>query len=177
MGLYVPQPNGTFVGGALWPEYVQAMQTALRGFPNSILVQMADWMGATVVGDTLSLWSDTVHMNVKGHALCADRMMHALGLNGGGMSRLGGNRLHAVLDFGLSGEDTSATTTVTDPYIQSSSVISVSLAGGSADHDPEDGVIEGITLGAGNIIPGVSYDIYGYAPEGTWGRYLVASQY
>lgn len=164
-----------------YPNYIKVMSDLAdsRG-GNTIFVNMADWLGSKVATDTLGLWADTVHMSVKGQALTADRAMHGLGLNGGGENRLGGNKLHVILDFGNypgQEEDTTATTTVLDPYIQSSSVIQVSLAGTTTDHDPEDGVIEGITLGVGNIVPGVSYDIYAYASDGTWGKYLVAANY
>jgi hypothetical protein len=47
---------------------------------------MADWLGPTVVGDTLGLWSDTVHLSAKGHSLTADRFMRAVDINGGGTS-------------------------------------------------------------------------------------------
>jgi lysophospholipase L1-like esterase len=164
-----------------YANYIKVMRDLAdsRG-GNTIFFNMADWLGSKVSTDTLGLWADSVHMSVKGQALTADRVMHGLGLNGGGESRLGGNKLHVILDFGnYAGqeEDTTATTTVLDPYIQTSSVVQVSLAGATTDHDPEDGVIEGITLGVGNIVAGVSYDIYAYAPDGTWGKYLVAANY
>jgi lysophospholipase L1-like esterase len=165
----------------VFPNYVKVMRDLAdsRG-GNTIFFDMGDWLGSKVSTDPLGLWADAVHMSIKGQALTADRVMHGLGLNGGGEARLGGNKLHVILDFGnLSGqeEDTTAQTTVADPYIQSSSVVQVSLAGSTADHDPEDGVIEGITLGVGNIVAGVSYDIFASAPDGTWGKYLVAANY
>lgn len=83
IGLTVPEPNNVFVGGALWPTYVQAMKEALEGFSNSLFVNMADFMGPTVLGDPYFLWSDTVHPNITGHQMWADRLMWALCLNGG----------------------------------------------------------------------------------------------
>lgn len=48
-----------------------------------------------------------------------------------------------------------------------------SVSGSSDDHDPEDVVCEGITVYASNVIPGVSFDVQGFAPNDTWGRYVV----
>lgn len=43
----------------------------------------------------------------------------------------------------------------------------------SADHSAEDAIVEGINFEINNINPGVGFDIMGYAPEGTYGKYTV----
>ncbi len=84
IGLSVAEPNTTFIGGALWPEYLQAMKQSVDAYPNGIFANMADFQGATVAADTLSLWSDGVHMTRKGAQHAADRLLWELCLNGGG---------------------------------------------------------------------------------------------
>lgn len=84
IGMTVPQPTGTFIGGALWPEYIRSMKEALDGYANSIFVDMSDFMGPNVGSDLLGLWNDGVHASRKGHSLWADRLLWALNLNGGG---------------------------------------------------------------------------------------------
>lgn len=85
IGLTVAEPNGTFVGGALWPEYVAAMKSAIEAYPNGIFANMADFQGATVAGDNLGLWAgDGVHLTRKGAQHAADRLLWELCLNGGG---------------------------------------------------------------------------------------------
>lgn len=84
IGLSVAEPNGTFVGGALWPEYLLSMQRSLEAYPNAVFANMADFQGARVVDDNLGLWSDTVHLSRKGSQHAADRLLWELCLNGGG---------------------------------------------------------------------------------------------
>lgn len=43
----------------------------------------------------------------------------------------------------------------------------------SADHTAEDAIVEGVNFEINNINPGVGFDIMGYAPEGTYGKYTV----
>lgn len=82
--LFVPQPNATLLAGTTWQQYIDAAKSACAARTNAYFVNMADFMGPSVAGDTLSLWADSVHMNRKGHAMCADALMRSLFLNGGG---------------------------------------------------------------------------------------------
>lgn len=84
IGLSVAEPDGTFVGGALWPEYTRHMQQAIEAYPNGVFANMADFQGPTVDGDTLGLWGDSVHLSRKGAQHAADRLLWELCLNGGG---------------------------------------------------------------------------------------------
>lgn len=80
----------------------------------------------------------------------------------------------AELNFGYlaGGFGDTATTTVSASWVDVNSVIQIQLSGiASADHDPEDGILEEITAIPINIVPGVSFDIMAYAPNGTWGRF------
>lgn len=82
----------------------------------------------------------------------------------------------ATVDFGFAagGEDANTTVTVPATWVTSFSVIDcLPVAVATADHDPEDVVLEGITAYTGNLRAGVSFDIFASAPSGTWGRYTI----
>lgn len=74
-------------------------------------------------------------------------------------------------------EDTTATATVAGlGWITSQSVIILTFAGVTADHeDPDDAMVEELTAYAGNIVPGVGFDIFASAPNGTWGQYQITA--
>ena len=74
-------------------------------------------------------------------------------------------------------EDTTATITVAGlSWITPQSVIILTFAGTTADHEePDDAMVEGLTAYAGNIIPGVGFDIFASAPNGTWGQYQITA--
>lgn len=81
--MFVSQPNATF-GSYTWQQYKDAAKSAVATRANAYFIDMADFLGPTVAGDTLSLWADAVHLNRKGHAMVADAMMRSLYLSGGG---------------------------------------------------------------------------------------------
>lgn len=83
---------------------------------------------------------------------------------------------NAILDFGFAdgGEGDTATVTVSAPWVDTTSVIVCEAAClVSVDHEVKDAVVEDIRARATNVVPGVSFDIVGYAPNGTWGRHKV----
>jgi hypothetical protein len=43
----------------------------------------------------------------------------------------------------------------------------------TADHTPEDAILEGVQFEINNIVVGTGFDIIGHAPEGTYGKYSV----
>jgi hypothetical protein len=43
----------------------------------------------------------------------------------------------------------------------------------TADHTAEDAIVEGVQFEINNIVAGTGFDIMGYAPEGTYGKYTV----
>jgi hypothetical protein len=85
------------------------------------------------------------------------------------------NSVSATLDFGTpaQGESDTATVTVSAVWVTGSTKLVPSLAGSSADHDAEDGLLEEIILTCTNIVGGVGFDVVGHAPNGTWGRYSI----
>ena len=47
----------------------------------------------------------------------------------------------------------------------------------TADHDPDDYVVEGVTAYISNIVNGVSFDITAGCNDTTWGKYKCTYQY
>jgi hypothetical protein len=91
-------------------------------------------------------------------------------------SLLPANSLQAVVEFSNpSGpEETTAIVTVAAPWVTADSKILCNPFGGATpDHGAEDAMAEGLSAYATNIVPGVGFDIQVYAPNGTWGKYLV----
>jgi len=84
--------------------------------------------------------------------------------------------LQVTVDFGNATGPTEGDTavfTVSSGTVSLTSKFIMTCAGGTADHDLDDVVVEGIVAYASNIIAGVSYDVVAYAPQGSWGRYFV----
>lgn len=77
------------------------------------------------------------------------------------------------VDFGAAISSTEATTTVTgQAWVTASSRILLSAGGEStADHDPEDALIEGVTAIATNLVAGVGFDVIAHSPDGSSGTY------
>lgn len=92
-----------------------------------------------------------------------------IGGTGGGS----GNTGQATVDFGADDNDL-ATVTVAAPWVAASSKIICSPAyEATPEHDPEDVLLEQITVAPGNIVPGVSFDLMAFAPESTFGTYKI----
>lgn len=88
-----------------------------------------------------------------------------------------GNSVQATVDFGIPPgdvitEDTTAKATVAAAWVTAISVLICTVTQ-SVDHDPDDVGVEQIEASAGNIVPGVGFDVIAWAPNGTWGRYTV----
>jgi hypothetical protein len=46
----------------------------------------------------------------------------------------------------------------------------------SADHTPEDAILEGVNFEINNILGGTGFDVIGHAPNGTYGKYSIKCQ-
>jgi hypothetical protein len=92
--------------------------------------------------------------------------------SGGGGGGVSGQ---ATVNFGASSqEDSSAVVTVNTASVSTSSIILVSPSGvATADHDIDDYQWDNISGYVTNIINGVSFDIKGIAPNGSWGQYVL----
>jgi hypothetical protein len=88
-----------------------------------------------------------------------------------------GNFLQVEVDFGFSAgnEGDIARTTVTgQTWVTAGSIILCNpFAGMTPDHSPDDTIVEGLVAYAENIVPGVGFDVVSYAPQNSWGRYLI----
>lgn len=88
----------------------------------------------------------------------------------------GGNWAQVQVDFGNPTgpeEDNTATATVSAAWVTSSTKFVCTVMGGTADHDLEDAVIEGVVAYVTSVTDGVSFDVTAYAPLGSWGRYYI----
>lgn len=119
----------------------------------------------TVVSETTAGQSPAV-----GTSTNYAREDHTHGTPAGGAGATVGQ---ATIDFGAT-EDGIASVTVATASALTASKIQVTPAGvATADHDPDDYMVEGITVGVANIVNATSFDILANAPNGTWGRYTI----
>jgi hypothetical protein len=84
------------------------------------------------------------------------------------------NSVTAILDFGFSSglQGDTARTTVSAVWVTNGMIINVQpYPITTSDHDPDDYALEDLIGVAQNIVPGVGFDIFAYAPNGTWGQY------
>jgi hypothetical protein len=72
-------------------------------------------------------------------------------------------------------EETYVTKTLTGiTWVTNSMFLNCKVLGlTSADHTPEDAILEGVKFEINNILGGTGFDIIGHAPEGTYGKYTV----
>jgi hypothetical protein len=90
------------------------------------------------------------------------------------LAAAGGGRIgQATVDFGVDDNDLISVT-IAAPWVGASSKIVCSPAYETTpEHDPEDAQLEGLTVTAGNIVPGASFDLIAFAPESTFGTYKI----
>ena len=72
-------------------------------------------------------------------------------------------------------EETYVTKTLTGiTWVTGSMFLNCKVLGlTSADHTPEDAILEGVRFEINNIVGGTGFDIIGHAPEGTYGKYTI----
>ena len=81
-----------------------------------------------------------------------------------------------IINFSIyNQEETYVTKTVTGlTWVAADSYITCNVLGlTTADHTPEDAILEGVKFNINNIVAGTGFDIIGHAPEGTYGKYTV----
>lgn len=107
-----------------------------------------------------------------------------LGITKGRVKRLIGNvaldksrdiRMGSItMDFGVSPFGDICLGTVAASFVTSATRINCQpLLTTTDDHDPEDVLLEEIIVRPMNITPGVGFDLMAYAPNGTFGKYLI----
>lgn len=81
-------------------------------------------------------------------------------------------RVTMTFAYQTGAEGDTARVTVPAAWVAADSVIISEISGlATADHDPEDAVIEGLQVRVVNLVNGVSFDLEAYAPNGAWGDY------
>jgi hypothetical protein len=84
------------------------------------------------------------------------------------------NTIQSEIDFGPEETDIASITVTGQPWVTVTSKIVANVAAEStADHDPEDAIIEGLIAYVSNLVPGVGFDLMARAPNSTWGRYKI----
>lgn len=85
-------------------------------------------------------------------------------------------RQQVTISFGCvdRGEDGFVSTHVDASWVLERSRIVITPApAGTIDHEPDDAAVEGIIFRIGSIEPGVGFNLFAFAPQGSWGQYLV----
>lgn len=111
-----------------------------------------------IANDTKKIyqWSSTVYIELSPSS-------------GGGGTTV--NVISQEVNFGTVSDFVSVT--VLAAWVTPTTVISLTITPNLTDHDIEDVLIEEITCTYGNIINGVSFDVYVFAPNETHGRYII----
>jgi Collagen triple helix repeat (20 copies) len=78
-----------------------------------------------------------------------------------------------TVEVNFGAHDDYAITTVSAAWIQSTSILSMTITPNLTDHDIEDALLEGVVCTYGNIVNGVSFDVHCHAPNDTHGRYNI----
>lgn len=84
----------------------------------------------------------------------------------------GGEKVVVTVDFGA-GSDLATAVVTGQAWVTSASAITATLGSATADHDAEDGLIEGITLTVADLVVGDGFTVYAHAPYGTHGQYSI----
>ena len=83
----------------------------------------------------------------------------------------GGNSVVVDVDFGVRGD--FIVQTVPALWVLSTSILMFSVQPNALDHDFEDAILEQLQCTYGNIVVGVSFDLFVHAPQETWGRFKI----
>lgn len=155
----------------LTQERVLAFSTAVftasdNGAGNAYNVNLTAVGTATTVGSASAI--PVLTIDAYGRITSATT---AAAAGGGGV-----NKVQATVDFGFAtgNEGDIASVTVTATWVTATSIIVCTPAGvTTADHDPEDYVIEGIAAYPINIVAGTGFDIVAGARSNTFGNYVI----
>jgi len=88
-----------------------------------------------------------------------------------------GNLVQATVDFGSNSgpitREYDATVAVVADWVTATSIILCSIAGvATAQHGPQDGLVEGLTAQAEDLTPGIGFTLHAYSPKGSYGNYV-----
>lgn len=141
------------------------------GALGNMTIDLASIVVSNTVGSTTRI--PVVAFDVYGRITSATDA--AITSTGGG-SGTTVNTVQSNVDFGFATDQEGdiATVTISATWVMATSnIICMPYAVATADHDPEDYAIEGITAYAANFSSGVGFDIIAAAPNNTWGRYTI----
>lgn len=83
------------------------------------------------------------------------------------------NQIQVEIDFGPD-ENSIARVFVPAPWVSANSIIDCDPASlATDDHDMDDVVVENLSAYATKLQPGVGFNLVAFAPNRTWGRYLI----
>ena len=123
-----------------------------------------------LLGLTLTVFGDNnIYTRLRGSGISADGGFTAGLTFGGGIT-------YPLTGLALSHtENTYVTKTITgQSWVTTDKFITCKCLGlTTADHTPEDAILEGVKFEINNIVAGVGFDIIGHAPEGTYGKYQI----
>jgi hypothetical protein len=142
-------------------SFISPVYHVVKGYYMSVI--LSPTTPAAPAGNTNVIWQSDGQGNISGY----------VPTSGSG----GGNYLQVEVDFGFSAgnEGDIARVTVTgQSWVTAGSVILCNPFGGAtADHSPDDAIVEGLVAYAENVVAGVGFDVVVYAPQNSWGKYLV----
>lgn len=122
-----------------------------------------------LLGLTLTVFGDNnIYTRLLGSGISGDGFTAGL--------TFGGGITYPLTELALSHtENTYVITGVTgQSWVTANSFITCKCLGlTTADHTPEDAILEGVRFEINNIVAGVGFDIIGHAPEGTYGKYQI----
>ncbi len=169
----------TYFGGAAYPQ-ILAPNYANFGSPTVGVANNAAYLNAArSVANRASLSIEsgvTVTSNLSDGVIWNDGS-HLYG-NFGGQIRQLDNDLsisQATINFGpiTSRQFQTATTVFDAGILTSSKIIAVLVSDATSEHTAEEILFEDVRIATGNIVNGVSFDIFAYSPKGTYGTYKV----
>jgi hypothetical protein len=159
--------DGTKVGGGTTGSFINPI-----GRKADIVISPPFTNGYTsgyLLGLTLTVFGDNnIYTRLHGSQIPGDGYTAGLTFGGGVTYPLTGLTLSHT-------ENTYVIKGVTgQSWVTANSFITCKCLGlTTADHTPEDAILEGVKFEIDNIVAGVGFDIIGHAPEGTYGKYQI----
>lgn len=137
--------------------------------------------GAAIRAESISCRAPV--MRIKGHGTLLelrdrnDTVVFSVGQDGrtvDGASAVVSTRVEVDFGHGTSGEDGSAEVWVPWPDVPAAAHLACCpAAAGTADHDPGDAAVEGVTAYVSDVQAGAGFTVVAAAAGGTWGRHLI----
>jgi hypothetical protein len=157
--------NSGMTGGTLGQGIRHASGENIPVLPHQYVPNSPVWHDETGVGDGTPFTAFRMNY-IENGILALSNLVSTVAVTG----------VQGTVNFGFptGSEGDTATVTVAAPWVTPTSTIVCMPAGvATADHDPEDATVEGISAVVTNIVAGTGFDIEATAPNGTWGQYVI----